>query len=388
MWKKLETILCEHRFIVGVTLLAVLVIGALLITERILMAMVRPEPQNDYLLRDELGFWVNVITEVFGIGITVVIIERFNRRREDQRRAEENAQEAQRKREETIARIIREMRSSDENEGRRATEEAREIGILEDGTFHEINLLNANLSGADLGRADLSGAHLGRAQLAVANMYEINLSDADLPESDMSGADLYKANLENSNLWMTNFSSARLKGAKLKGANLRNANLSDAELEEVNLSNVNLSYTDMSNTNLQMANISDSVLANVDLSGSYMKYANLANSDLSNANLSNASLSRVNLQGVDLRYAKFNEKTELPDKTYWTLAEDVTRFTRDNHPELWVPHFVAAGYISYRDWRNVGQPHPWVDAGYGEDEWNEWVRDGRPAHKPTDDPNA
>ncbi|MEL6272987.1 MAG: pentapeptide repeat-containing protein, partial [Chloroflexota bacterium] len=213
MWKKFETTLREHRFIVGVVLLAVLVIGTLVITERILMAMVRPEPQNDYLLRDELGFWVNVITEVFGITIsvfiTILILDR---------RAEARAQRLQR--EQDIKRIIREMRSTDDNEGRRAVEEARETGILIDGTLSGAELQKANLKHAGMNGANLSKARLKEVNLSGAFLSKADLSGAELLETDLSNADLYRANLNDSSVWGANLSGADMYSANLMGAKL------------------------------------------------------------------------------------------------------------------------------------------------------------------------
>ncbi|MEL6147976.1 MAG: pentapeptide repeat-containing protein, partial [Chloroflexota bacterium] len=328
MWKKLDNLLREHRFIVGVALLAVVVIGALLATERILLAMI-PE-EGGGLVRDRLGFWVNVITEVFGIGITIVIIERFNRRREDARRAVEKAEADQRQRKEDIKRIIREMRSPNADEGARAVLEAREIKILEDGTLSKVKLRQANLSGASLSGADLSGAKLREANLSKASLKYANLSEASLSEANLSGAKMRKVNL----------TGARLRGSRLTGADLRNADLSGTNLDSADLSEADLRY----------------------------------------ANLSGAVLKNANLKRVSLTDTRFSESTVMPDGTKWTVNTDMNRYNNPGNLDFWYLHYVAAGYNTFQDWFEANSPRPWVDAGYNENGWNEWVRDGKPTN--------
>ena len=106
-----------------------------------------------------------------------------------------------------------------------------------------VNLIGANLSGADLIDANLSGANLSYADLIGAN-----LSGADL-----SGADLIGANLSYADLRGANLSGANLSYADLRGANLIGANLSYADLIDANLIDANLSGADLIGANLSGA---------------------------------------------------------------------------------------------------------------------------------------
>jgi uncharacterized protein YjbI with pentapeptide repeats len=94
----------------------------------------------------------------------------------------------------------------------------------------EADLQGTNLFGADLQGANLFGADLSRADLSRANLDEADLIGADLREADLSEADLFGADLSGADL-----SEANLSGADLSGANLREVDVSRADLGEANL---------------------------------------------------------------------------------------------------------------------------------------------------------
>jgi len=107
------------------------------------------------------------------------------------------------------------------------------------------NLIEADLSGADLSEAKLIGADLSRAKLSGAdligaNLIEAKLFGADLIEAKLSGADLSRAKLS----W------AKLSRADLIWADLIEANLSGANLSEANLSRATLIGTDLTGATL------------------------------------------------------------------------------------------------------------------------------------------
>ena len=101
-----------------------------------------------------------------------------------------------------------------------------------------LNLLDANLSGADLSKANLSGANLSRANLSRANLFRANLSGGPVNLED--------ADLSDANLWDADLSGALLFRANLSGARLSLAKLSHADLSEADLSGAKLSYADLS----------------------------------------------------------------------------------------------------------------------------------------------
>jgi hypothetical protein len=104
-----------------------------------------------------------------------------------------------------------------------------EKGAIAD--LSEANLIDANLSGANLRGANLIDANLSGADLSEANLIDANLSGADLSGADLSGADLSEADLSGADLI-----EANLSGADLSGADLSDAHLICADLRGANLS--------------------------------------------------------------------------------------------------------------------------------------------------------
>ena len=96
----------------------------------------------------------------------------------------------------------------------------------------EIDLMQADLYGADLSGVNLRGVDLYGADLSGVNLRGVDIRWANLEEANLSGADLRQANLYRANLYRAN-----LSGADLRQANLEEANLSGADLKYVNTNN-------------------------------------------------------------------------------------------------------------------------------------------------------
>jgi uncharacterized protein YjbI with pentapeptide repeats len=69
----------------------------------------------------------------------------------------------------------------------------------------------ANLQDVNLVRADLSGANLNGADLRRANLYRANLSGADLNDTNLRGADLSRAILTGTALNNARYNTDRQK---------------------------------------------------------------------------------------------------------------------------------------------------------------------------------
>jgi uncharacterized protein YjbI with pentapeptide repeats len=180
------------------------------------------------------------------------------------------------------------------------------------------DLIQANLSNANLREADLSDADLGEADLSKVDLSKADLSGALLNGANLSGALLNGANLSGALLSEADLSGANLSGAVLDKARLRRANLSDANLScaqliETDLSDAVLHHADLSGAilglarlglaNLSSANLSGADLSLSDLNGVYLTGADLTGAKLHRANLTYADLSGANLSGANLSHA-------------------------------------------------------------------------------------
>jgi hypothetical protein len=123
----------------------------------------------------------------------------------------------------------------------------------EDGGIRA-NLIDANLSDANLTGANLIDANLTGANLTYANLIDANLTRANLIGANLTDAYLYRANLTRANLTRANLTDANLTGANLTGAYLTGAYLYRAKLIDVNLT-----YANLIDANLTRADLMDTI---------------------------------------------------------------------------------------------------------------------------------
>lgn len=145
-------------------------------------------------------FYSNVGTELASIAITVLIIDRMHRIRDDQ-----NEREA----------LILQMGSPDHSFAIEAVRMLAAQNWLKNGELKSAHLVHANLEGVNL-----QDVPLPNARLALANLRHAKLTRADLKCAYLKGADLQ---------------SACLRGTDLRGANLNDVNLIDAHLDDETL---------------------------------------------------------------------------------------------------------------------------------------------------------
>ena len=98
-----------------------------------------------------------------------------------------------------------------------------------------VNLVGADLRGSDLRRANLTGSDLSESKLLGANLHEVDAQEVFLMDADLRGVNLRDANLRNS---------------LLDGANLLKANLINADLRDLILVNLNLVRTKIHNAKI------------------------------------------------------------------------------------------------------------------------------------------
>jgi uncharacterized protein YjbI with pentapeptide repeats len=269
-------------------------------------------------------FYANAGTELISIAITVLIIDRANRKQSEQERLQE---------------LALQMGSTDNAFAIEAVRILTLKNWLTDGSLNKANLVRANLI-----NSNLQNASLNESKLIVANLDNAKLDGASLIRAEMQSVQLEKASLVKSNLLGANLYKANMKGAILTEANLSKANLSHcnlqgAFLDETNLTNSNLRSAELCNTGI---------------------YGDLRGADLTDANLEGAHFWGINLlngffvlpdddtEDVDpellasqkhgrLLQVTFDQRTVLPDGSFWTPDTDMKKFTSPINPGYFRP---------------------------------------------------
>ena len=116
-----------------------------------------------------------------------------------------------------------------------------QLKILKKGVaaWNEWRMKNSHLM-IDLMAANLSGANLKAAYFRRANLVEANLAGADLSDANLFQANLYKADLRGANLDKVNLSQAVLTAADLNGAVLDDTNFAFAVMGFTRITKVDL----------------------------------------------------------------------------------------------------------------------------------------------------
>ncbi|HEX9118177.1 MAG TPA: pentapeptide repeat-containing protein [Anaerolineae bacterium] len=135
--------------------------------------------------------------------------------------------------------------------------------------YHNIDLSDADIFGADLAFSNLTYVHFHGADLRRADLVGVDLAHADLTGTDLVGADLSTSHLDHANLARALLTRADLFAADLRGANLDRANLAGADLTDANLSHANLADADLSNSHLYGVNLAHAELSGVNLAGAF-----------------------------------------------------------------------------------------------------------------------
>lgn len=165
---------------------------------------------------NELAFVTNVATELIGVAVTIVFVNRYQDQRALDHLAKELVFEVRYGENADVIRAINRMRFYDDDYGWYSSRNSLLV---------EAHLGNARLDGADLADANLTRANLGAARLEYADLARAKLIQAKLEQAFLTECQLEGADLHN----------AYLVGAQLKRAYLVGANLTGADLKAVSL---------------------------------------------------------------------------------------------------------------------------------------------------------
>ncbi|GEM_PF-1807549 len=197
------------------------------------------------------------------------------------------------------------------------------------------NLQSSNLEGIRVHSSDWSAITMQQSNLQRAVFRSMKLIDVDLQDANLEEIRIFQSDLTGANLERANLRYARINAEQASlfrpPTIFVNANLRKADLEYVFIFN-----TDLTGVNLESANLRNAKLVRCVLRGVNLRRVNLSNAIISAIDLTDADLLEANLIGV--KFEPFGElMITLPDRTNWTSATDMDRFTNPNHPNFWKP---------------------------------------------------
>jgi len=272
---------------------------------------------------DEVASYItNLYTETMSIVVTVFILDLINRHRNEQQRIRELRES-----------LSRQLGSGVNVQAKRATEELKYYGWLEDGMLHGVDLSRANLEKLNLINANLHEANFDDADMQEIQLYYAKLQHATMRRTQLQGALLYEADLTHADMSDANLEEATAVGSDMSHAKLRTANLEKAELSNANFSHATLANAKLSKAKLNLADLQDA-----DLFGADLRHAQLNGANLCGARLKFARLEGAQIKPSRFGLARLDETTVLPDGTRYQPhlgLEQLERFINPEHPNFW-----------------------------------------------------
>lgn len=227
-------------------------------------------------ISSEDGFSLNIHTELIGVGIsvliTVFVIDELNRRRDKDRRKEESK-----------ARLVRQVRSPEPSFVRNAFHEIQELGLFKE----EKSILQREL---------FIGVRWENVHLNY-----FNLRQSDMTDSTLRDVLFFMAEMQGINLWIS----------KMVDVGFLHSNLAESNLGSSILERVKMRYVNLHGANLELAKMEGIVIRN--------------------SNLTCVSLKGSDLKNAVLEHNRYDENTILPDGSHWKEGADLTRFTNPGH---------------------------------------------------------
>ena len=167
--------------------------------------------------------------------------------------------------------------------------------------LHDAGLITKDEAIIDLMEADLSGADLGEDKFRALNLFESALNFVDLMGANLRGTNLKKSSLISSVLYAANLREADLSEATLFMTNFVKADLRKAKLVDADLTGAWLMQTDLREADLSNAHIHNANLREADLSLAKMERADLTEASLIGAKVTKEQLETVkSLKGATM----------------------------------------------------------------------------------------
>lgn len=309
----------------------------------------------ELLLNLRLGtLFGGFIPEIFGVVVTIKLIEELYNRRETAQRKRELVRQVASKNNRIATNAVAELNDHGWLVGDHGALQKQDLSEadLERARFWYANLRearlwftnlkfvefwNADLSGAELVGVDLTGAKLVGANLSGADLSFATVTDTDWRNANLSRVDLTGFDLTACNLMKADLTETKLEEANFANAKLWDARMSDADMTRTNFSGADLSFVNATSTQAVSARFADANLRRTNFTSASLRDADFAHARLGGAYFNNADLTGANLEGAILVHrnewnklleARFDEKTILPDGSRFNPKEGLESLTR------------------------------------------------------------
>ncbi|MDX2074827.1 MAG: pentapeptide repeat-containing protein [bacterium] len=223
-------------------------------------------PFLSYISTDSNNFLKDLVPEATSIFFTVLILDRINQKRSDEKRK---------------SLLVEQLGSKINLIAVSAAEQLWARHWWWDGTLSKAQLEKADLRGIDFTKANLTGARLAHPRYGKATFDETTILPDERnwsPDIDMT----IFTDKTHPNYWR----GYGLRRTKQKGVNFEGANLRGADLRECDFRDANFKHAD----------------------------------------LSGARFEKAHLKGANFTHAIFTIKTTMPDGTTWHPEIDLTRY--------------------------------------------------------------
>jgi uncharacterized protein YjbI with pentapeptide repeats len=177
--------------------------------------------------------------------------------------------------------------------------------------LEDVSLVDSDFTGGDFREAVLNGVN------AVGTVFNaVRFSGAEVLNADLSGADMTEARLANADFSGTKLDSAVLVQAKMGETEFTRASMKEADLTGARGSGVKLNHVDLSGAVLREADLTEADFGGSNLSGADLTRADLARASLEGAVLAKAIFVHASLDEVEL------SETQLKDIITESAEED------------------------------------------------------------------
>jgi len=269
--------------------------------------------------QDTEGYQMNVFTELLGIGITILVIDRLNAWRDERN---------------LKRRLVREAGSRDNSTAVSAIDWIRHEGWLEgeNGILKGESLEACNLSGAFLHGANLEDTDFGAKYYAQDLL---NTQTGEIESRHQQDKIYQRSIFQDTNLCKVSAKNAYFDSARFVKSSIQDADMTNGMLRNAIFKDCDLQGTDFNNANLKFVSLDSSNILGTNFTGADLSYAQIADVNVNKIDTSRSPFS-FGVKKLHKLIGKIPPITTiLPDGTNWTHYTDMTRFTDPSHPDFW-----------------------------------------------------